>query len=84
MRPLPMSYMLKSHAERAEIHADICAALENISSSSLQNIYRQLSVVEAKRMLIREIIIGLEKGFEMSAILIQIDTTISRDGEYAE
>jgi hypothetical protein len=84
MRPLPLSFMLKSYHERAEIHEDVCAALESVSSSSLHNIYRQLQNVEAKRMLIREIIIGLEKGFTMSAVLIQIDTTISRDGEYAE
>tara|TARA_R100001509_G_scaffold90690_1_gene52207 strand:- start:144 stop:374 length:231 start_codon:yes stop_codon:yes gene_type:complete len=76
--------MLMSHEEQAKMHEEICMALETISSSSLQNIYRQLQQVEAKRMLIREIIIGLQKGFEMSALLIQIDTTISRDGEYEE
>ena len=76
--------MLKSHMERAELYEDICAALENVSSASLQQIHRQLEDAEAKRMLIREIVISLDKGFALDATLVQINNTIDRDAEYAE
>jgi hypothetical protein len=84
MRELPLTYMMKSHTERAEMHEEILMALENISSSSLQNIYRQLQNVEAKRMLIRELLISMTKGTDLSTSLIQIDTTIGRDAQYEE
>ena len=84
MRRLPKKYMLKSHLERSEMHEDICAALENVSSASLQQIFRQLQDADAKRKLMREIIISLEKGYSLDATLIQINNTIDRDAEYEE
>ncbi len=59
-------------------------ALENISSSSLQNIYRQLQDVEAKRLLIQELLIDMTAGTDLGTSLIQIDSTIGRDDKYEE
>ena len=84
MRDLPLKYMMKSHLRRAEMHEEILMALENISCSSLQNIYRQLQNVEAKRMLIRELLIAMTEGNELSTSLIQIDMTIAGDAQYEE
>ena len=84
MRELPLSYMMKSPTERAEMQEKHMMALENISSSSLQNIYRQRQNVEAKRMLLRELLISMTKGTDLSTSLIQIDTTIGRDAQYEE
>ena len=84
MRDLPLKYMMESHRRRADMHEEILKALDNISSSSLQNIYRQLQNVEAKRMLIRELLIAMTEGNELSTSLIQIDMTIARDAQYEE
>ncbi|MBH96738.1 MAG: hypothetical protein CMD87_05725 [Gammaproteobacteria bacterium] len=84
MRELPLKYMMKSHKKRVEMHREILMALENISSNSLQNIYRQLQNVEAKRMLIRELLISMTEGTDLSTSLIQIDNIIGRDAQYEE
>lgn len=84
MIELPKKYMIKSYNERAKMHEQILIALENISSSSFQNIYRQLQNVEAKRRLIKELLIGMTDGTDISTSLIQIDGTIGREEKYAE
>jgi hypothetical protein len=84
MTDLPLLYMMKSHTERAEMHEEILMALENISSSSLQNIYRQLQNVDAKRVLIRELLISMTMGTDLSTSLFQIDNTIGKDAQYEE
>ena len=66
------------------MHKKILMALENISSSSLQNIYRQLQDVEAKRLLIQELLIDMTAGTDLGTSLIQIDSTIGRDDKYEE
>ena len=81
---LPVRYMMKCNGKRSEMHKKILMALENISSSSLQNIYRQLQDVEAKRLLIQELLIDLTEGTDLGTSLIQIDSTIGRDEKYEE
>ena len=76
--------MIKSYQKRAEMHEQILVALENISSSSLQYIYIQLQNVEAKRMLIQELLIAMTDGTDISTSLIQINNTISRATENEE
>ena len=76
--------MMKSHDVRAKMHEEILMALENISSNSLQNIYRQLQNVEAKRMLIRELLISMTRGTDLNTSLIQIDNTIAMDAKNDE
>jgi|TARA_R110000787_G_scaffold41939_2_gene103157 hypothetical protein len=84
MIELPKKYMIKSYQKRAEMHEQILVALENISSSSLQYIYIQLQNVEAKRMLIQELLIAMTDGTDISTSLIQINNTISRATENEE
>lgn len=81
---LPVRYMMKCNGKRAKMHKKILMALENISSSSLQNIYRQLQDVEAKRLLIQELLIDMTAGTDLGTSLIQIDSTIGRDDKYEE
>ena len=80
----PVRYMMKCNGKRAEMHKQILIVLENISSSSLQNIYRQLQDVESKRLLIQELLIDMTKGADLGTSLIQIDSTIGRDAKYEE
>jgi|DEB0MinimDraft_3_1074331.scaffolds.fasta_scaffold00001_5 hypothetical protein len=84
MRPLPKSYMLRSPQQRLAMHEEIAQTLDDVSSTSLQNIYRQLQDVNAKRTLIREILISMDKGMTLDAILAQIDTTIQNDALFEE
>ena len=66
------------------MHEEIAQTLEDVSSTSLQNIYRQLQDVNAKRTLIREILISMDRGITLDAILAQIDTTIQNDALFEE
>ena len=84
MTDLPLKYMMKSYHKRAEMHEEILMALENISSTSLQNIYRQLQDVEAKRTLIRELLTAMTAGNELSTTLIQIDNIMGRGAQSEE
>tara|TARA_B100000927_G_scaffold290537_1_gene289670 strand:+ start:1387 stop:1641 length:255 start_codon:yes stop_codon:yes gene_type:complete len=84
MRPLPKSYMTKTHAQRAKMHEDVLIALENASSTTLQNIVRQLANVDAKRMLMREMLVALNEGQDLYSVLVQIDSTIEKDAKYEE
>jgi hypothetical protein len=84
MRPLPKSYMLRSAEQRLAMHEEIAQTLDDVSSTSLQNIYRQLQDVNAKRTLIREILISMDKGITLDATLAQIDTTIQNDALFEE
>ena len=51
MMNLPVRYMMKCNGKRAEMHKKILMALENISSSSLQNIYRHYKMWRLKDFL---------------------------------
>jgi len=81
---LPKSYMLKSHAERAEIHMTIVEAIEHASATSLPNIKNQTENVEAKRKIIGELIVAMENGFDLYDAMVQIDVTMSNDAKYEE
>lgn len=71
--------MLKSRKERFDLHEEICASLENVSNTLMPNIYRQLQDVEAKRLLFREILIGISHGDDLQTTLISIENTISNE-----
>lgn len=84
MKQLPKSYMMLSAKQRAEKFAEMLSSLENVSGTSLQQILRQLNDMEAKRNLLKEIIINEGEGYDLYTTLVQIENTISIDSEYAQ
>lgn len=82
MSELPKAYMIKSVEKRLSMHIEILQALENLSSTSLQQINRQLMSVDAKRQLLKELCGGLTKGFDLQSLLISIDGAIENDTDY--
>ena len=82
MSELPKAYKILSAEKRLEMHREILQVLENVSSTSLQQINRQLMSVEAKRRLIKELCGGMVQGYDLDSLLIQIDGTIDNDIEF--
>ncbi len=84
MKKLPQTYMMLSAEVRAKKFAETLSALENVSGTSLQQILRQLNDMEAKRNLMKEIIINEYEGYDLYTTLVQIENTLSIDSEYAQ
>ena len=74
----------RPHSLRAKKFAETLSALENVSGTSLQQILRQLNDMEAKRNLMKEIIINEYEGYDLYTTLVQIENTLSIDSEYAQ